>query len=107
MTTARAMKIQTRPGPALAPVETAERTASSGLSDRPVGAPDWLAAEPEPWLAPPFFPEAEPPEREPEPPDADVVLAFVKPADSPRTARPAADRASSDTVLFGRAEAML
>ena len=102
MTTARAMKIQIRPGPALAPVETAERTASSGLSDRPVGAPDWLAAELEPWwLAPPVFPEPEP---EPEPPDADVVLAFVEPVDSPRMARPAVDWPSWDTVLFGRLE---
>src|SRR5437763_4650705 len=44
MTTPRATKIQTRPSPALVPVETADRMACSGLSDLLEGV-DWSAVD--------------------------------------------------------------
>ena len=60
------------------------------------------SAEPDPWLARPAFLDPEPPEAEP--PDGDVVLAFVEPVESPRTARPAADRPSWDAVFLDTLE---
>src|SRR5436305_6428106 len=96
MTTPRATKIQTRPSPALVPVETADRMACKGLSDLPDGV-DWSAVDRLPGdcplavrpCAPPLPPPPEPVAPWPAVPEGRLRTAL--PTD-PAPRRPAAVR---------------